>query len=206
MANSVVGIYNMALVRMGHSVQVSALGEGSAEEVACSTFYEQCRDIVLQDWPWGFARRNVLLAQLASTSAETAADAFPRNWGFKYAYPSDCLHIHELVHPGVRVPGHDQRIPYEVLNDGANKAIYTDAEDAEMVYYAKVSDVTKWDPMAISALVYLLAAEVAPSLSRSKEVDRLMKGYYQTANAGAARDMNEGFQREPDSELERSRA
>lgn len=214
MATSVLEIYNMALRRIGSSTVVASLVEVTAEREACEAFYEQCRDTILRDYPWSFATRNVALATLAATVQE--ADGYPNDWGYKYSYPSDCLFIRNLVSPGytsylnnwdnVNYFNSGNQVPYEILYDGAVKAIYTNLEDAKAIYTVRMTDVTKFDPGFTSALGYLLAAEVAASLpGAAKHIDRLMYGYTQAVNAAVARSMNEGYEVEPLSAMERSR-
>jgi len=194
---SAVDICNMALMRCGSSAVIASLTEGSQEANLCNAFYAQCRDYVLRDYPWAFAQRQVPLAELAATAGE--ANGFPADWGYKYSYPSDCLMAHE-VYSGIRNPRNDQRVPYKVMSDGVATAIYTDLEDAELVYTAKITDTTLFEPGFISALAYLLASEIAlPLTVQPRVLEQLLYGYQQAVSAAAAMSMNEGrFSPEPE--------
>lgn len=197
---SVTDIYNMALMRCGSSAAISNPTEKTQEANLCNAFYAQCRDYVLRDFPWGFAQRQVALAELAATAGE--ANGFPAGWGYKYSYPNDCLMVHG-IYPGIRNPRTDQKVPYQIMSDGASTAIYTDQEAAELVYTAKVTDTTLFEPMFISALVFLLASEIALPLTVNPRVlEQLRAGYQQAVRDAAARSMNESqFSLTPDCEL-----
>lgn len=192
---AVVDIYNMALFRIGNSQTVASVDESSAEARACNTFYEQCRDYMLRDFPWGFARRRVTLAQ--------TTDAVPTNWQYVYAYPSDCLKFYGIVLPGSRQPIIPQQIPFELATNGTSRVIYCDASPAEAIYISKVEDPAQFDPLFVSALAYYLAAEICMPLSVKTDIQNAMRqAYLQTVMSAAASDMSETFRGpEPDGEL-----
>ena len=197
---SVTDICNMALMRCGSSAAISSLTEKSQEANLCNAFYAQCRDYVLRDFPWGFAQRQVALAELAATAGE--ANGFPFGWLYKYSYPSDCLMLHG-IYSGLRNPRTDQRIPHAVMSDGAATAIYTDQEGATATYTTKVTDTTLFDPMFISALAFLLATEIdLPLTVNPRVLEQLRAGYQQAVREAATRNMNESqFLPAPDCEL-----
>lgn len=197
---SVTDICNMALMRCGSSAAISSLTEKSQEANLCNAFYAQCRDYVLRDFPWGFAQRQVALSELAATAGE--ANGFPSGWAYKYGYPTDCLMVHG-IYPGIRNPRTDQRVPYQIMSDGATTAIYTDQETAKANYTARVVDTTLFEPMFTSALAFLLASEIALPLSvNSRIVEAARSGYAQTVREAATRNMNESqFLPVPDCEL-----
>lgn len=194
MASSVIDICNMALARIGVSTYISALNESSNEARNCNLFYESMRDFALRDYPWNFAEKSVVLADAGTP---------PTEYGFKYAYPSDCLRALYIVNPITRTPRNDQRIHFKVALEGGAKVIYTDQAEAELVYTAQVTDPTLFDPMFASALAYLLASEIAMPLSVLPAVaQQARNGYLTVSSAAAARSMNEGPEEPaPDSQL-----
>lgn len=196
---SVKDIYNMALYEIGSSQVLDATTDITAEASVCNAFYAQVRDQILQDFPWGFATRVVSLASLAATVAEN--DGFPYDFTYKYAYPSDCLFIREIISPLSRQPNATQKVSFKVLYDGSAKAIYTDTEDAKIAYTARITDTTKYDPLFIQALTYMLALKIATPLSKSKESERLRGAYVQAVHAAFARSASEGFNYQPESEI-----
>jgi hypothetical protein len=192
--STVVSICNMALARIGVSSYISSLNEASNEARNCALFYEPMRDFVLRDHPWNFAKKRVVLADAGEPPAE---------WGFKYAYPSDCLKVRNIVPPGMRNPRNDQRVQYEVANENGQRVIYTDLEEAELVYTYRVEDPTLYDSMFISALAYLLASEIAMPLSVSPPVaEQARKAYNQVVSMASAQSMSESHEGPaPESEL-----
>lgn len=191
---TVVSICNMALARIGVSSFISNLNEASNEARVLNLFYEQMRDFALRDHYWNFARRHVVLAD---------AGTAPTNWAFKYTYPSDCLKARFIAVPGIRTPRNDQRIPFEIASEGSQRVIYTNQQQAELVYTARITDPTLFDPIFESALSYLIASEVAMPLTVKESVAKQARDAYERVKSqAAAHSANEGFEGvEPDSEL-----
>lgn len=184
---TVVSICNMALARIGISSFISTLTEASNEARVCSVFYEEARDFVLRDRPWAFAKKRVILADAGTP---------PSEWGFKYSYPSDCLKTRYIVPPGLRNPRNDQRVQFEVANEGGQKVIYTNQPDAELVYTYRVTDPTLFDAMFSSTLAYRLASEVAMPLSVKADVAKAARDAYRVeieiASAHSMSEQQEG--------------
>lgn len=191
---TVVSICNMALARIGVSSFISSLNEASNEARVLNLFYEQMRDFALRDHDWNFARRRVVLADAGTP---------PTNWAFKYTYPSDCLRARTIVRSGMRTPRNDQRVAFEVASEGSQRVIYTDQAQAELVYTARITDPTLYDPMFESALAFLIAAEVAMPLTVKESVANAARnGYERIKSLAAAQSSSEGFEGiEPESEL-----
>lgn len=187
-------VCNLALLRVGVSTSVAdVMTEVSKEAKMLRSIYPLAIDTVLRDFPWNFATRRVTLALSGDE---------PTNWEYSYAYPSDCLMVDAIVVEGLRKPRNDQRIQYEVGYDGSAKKIYTDLEDAEIIYRARVTDLSQWDALALSGLSWYIAAELAMPLSARAEIASLCRNAYaQTINDAAARNMNERMDGpEPDAE------
>ena len=189
-----VSICNMALARIGVSTFISSLNEASNEARVCSLFYSEVRDRVLRDFPWNFAKKRVTLADAGDPPAE---------WGYKYGYPSDCLKARYIVPAGLRNPRNDQRVPFEVANDGGLRVIYTNMETAELVYTYRVTDPTLFDAMFASSVAYLLGSEIAMPLSVKSDVARAsLAAYEREVQKAAAHSMDEQQEGpEPVSEL-----
>lgn len=189
-----VSICNMALARIGVSTFISNLNEASNEARVCALFYTDVRDRVLRDFPWNFAKKRVTLADAGTPPAE---------WAFKYGYPSDCLKARYIATPGLRNPRNDQRVPFEVANEGGQRVIYTNQDAAELVYTYRVSDPTLFDAMFSSAVAYLLGSEIAMPLSVKSDVAKAARDAYRlevlTAAAHSMDEQQEGP--EPVSEL-----
>lgn len=173
MSYSEVQICNMALSRIGIDIPIASLDtEQSKEAAQCRLHYEQVRDAVLADFPWNFAKRRAVLAELA--------DTVPPGWQYNYALPTDCLRAVAVIpETGDRYvygvtwgrwlgtqwdwdwPLGGQRIPYQIESraaaDGTGRRILTDEPNAHFKYIARIEDLTQWSPQAIEALYLSLA-------------------------------------------------
>jgi|LauGreDrversion4_2_1035121.scaffolds.fasta_scaffold00190_7 hypothetical protein len=194
MAASVISICNMALARVGVSSFISSLTEPSNEARVCALFYEQMRDYALRDYPWNFANTRVALSE--------AGDA-PTNWEYMYVYPSDCLKARAIVPPGLRAPRSDQRIPFETGYYNGQRVIYSNLDQAELIYTKRIEDPTIFDPMFASALSYLIAAEIAMPLAvQPKVAEQARSAYMMVASSAAASNLTESTEQSaPDSEF-----
>ena len=157
---SVVQICNMALTRIGQNQFIDSIDEQSKAAELCALHYEQCRDQVLQDFPWPFAEARVSLADIGSP---------PQNWAYRYRYPTDCLQIRHITTPGMRQPRVEQRVQFKVINATGGRAIVTDQAEAELVYTLKAEDTTYFSPLFTSALAWRLSAELAMGLQARPE-------------------------------------
>lgn len=182
MAVSVVQLCNMALARI-RAQPIAALNEGSTESIACSTFYEISRDAALRDHAWNFATRRRTLADTGSTVD---------GWAYCYAYPSDCLMARKIHNPY----GND-RIPFEVATTDSGMVVYTDLAAAELVYTRRVTDLDLCDPQFLEALSWKLAADVALSVTGSKDLMQVALTMYRNILSQAqTADANEGEEEE----------
>jgi hypothetical protein len=194
MASSEVAICNLALGRIGISIFISSLTEVSNEARVCSVFYEPCRDMVLQDFPWNFASKHSALANLGTP---------PTNWLFRYQLPSDCLEARYIVLPGNRQPRSGQRIAYEVSVENDVKVLYTDQENAELVYTTRVTNPNLFSPLFVMALGWLIGAEAAMPLTAAPRLGDAARRNYALAisAAGSASLREQEAGPEPDSEF-----
>ena len=156
MASSVVAICNMAIGRIGQSNFIDALSEASLQANVCNIFYETCRDMALVDGHWNFATGRVVLADLGTP---------PTNWLYRYGLPTDCLSARYLVVPGLRTPLVKDRIPFDVAEENDARVLYTDQEEAELVYIKRQENPNLFSPQFNSALAWLLASNIAMPLS-----------------------------------------
>jgi hypothetical protein len=199
--SSVVQICNMALARIGVSSFISNLNEATNEARICSLFYEPMRDFALRDGLWNFAKKQVLLADAGTP---------PEQWAYKYALPDDFLKARTILMPGTpvlpgtyEVPGQsifitEQRVRYEIANEGGQKVLLTNQPKAMLVYTARVEDTTLYDPIFVSALSYLLASEIAMPLAVQPNVAKQARDAYMlTVSTAAAHSMNEAYEGQP---------
>lgn len=181
---SIVTVWNMALGRVGVNATIESELERSVNAETCRAHWDQARDYALSDFPWTFARRRVVLAETGTP---------PSTWAHCYAYPSDCLFAMALVLPGVRVPRWDQRPPFELGSDGEQTLIYTDLEQAELIYTSRVEDPNRYGAMFMDVAGWALAELIAIPLSAKPElVAASQKGYERAKSKAAAKMLAEG--------------
>ena len=194
MASSVVAICNMALARVGQSIFIDSLSENITAAGVCDLFYEPCRDTVLADGYWNFANTRIALADLGTP---------PTNWLYRYALPTDCLAVRYLIVEGSRTPLAKDRIPFEVAEEGNVRVLYTDQEEAELLYTKRQENPNLFSPQFISALAWLLASEIAMPLSAAPTLgDKAYKMYLNCISQAQAASLREGQNDvEPDCEF-----
>lgn len=159
-----VDICNLALLRLGTRSTIAALNEGSTEANACALAYATVRDALLAQHRWRFASRRVVLADLGNA---------PLGWGYRYAYPSDCLRARAVL-PARRLPGQtpteEASVPFEVAGDqdpagNPLRVILTNQANAELLYTARITTAAMFDAPFVEALSWMLAAELAATLT-----------------------------------------
>lgn len=177
-------ICNLALLRAAKDT-IASTSDGSRAAELCAILLPICRDAMLREFPWNFARKRVGLALLDEEA--------PTNWGYAYALPTDCIQVLSLTVPGLRVPTGNYRVPYEV----SGGKLYTDIATPELIYTARV-EYSMWDGLAVSALAWLLCSELATPLSlKPDQAQSARQAYMQIKAAAAAQSMNEGWEAEP---------
>ncbi len=150
---SEVEIANLALAHIGNPGTVASLDppEGSAQAEQCQRYYPIARDEVLEAHAWKFNTRRKTLALLD-------VDTF--NWSYAYAEPNLTLRVLSVLSADASTTGESE--DYETLSaDDGSIVIYTNLEDATLLYTIKATDPTKYPPHVTSAISRLLAAYLA---------------------------------------------
>lgn len=182
-------IANLALSRVSAGA-IQTLTEHSREAEVCSTHYRICRDSVLRDIDWAFARRSKTLALLASIT-------WP-GWTYIYEAPSDCLAARRIFNesdPKGKDPR--QKIPYEVcLHPTIDKLLVaSDQPEAVLIYTASVGNGAIFDSLFSDMFAWRLAMEIAIPLRGDVTLMQAMQQAYNTALLAAGADStNEGYQ------------
>jgi len=154
--SSQIDICNMALFHIGSDVRITSLTEGTKEARACNLFYEQTRQMSLVAHPWGFAKKVDALALLSSGN--------PKGFDLAYQLPSDCLFAREISQ-GTPSLG---ELDYVVVG----RELWTDVEDAELVYTYDATDVNQMSPLFATAFSHRLALVLAMPITKNVEVRR----------------------------------
>lgn len=199
--SSTTEIANMAISLLGVGKSIANLDtENSAEARACRIFFENVRDSVLSDYPWGFCTKYATLA-LVETSPNI-------EWGFSYRYPSDALQMRRIL-SGIRNDNQDSRVPYRIAQDSSGLLLFTDQPNAQIEYTVLVEAVEFYPAKFVAALAYRLAASVASRLTTGdpyKREVRCLQFYGQMLSEAQAGDFDEAQpERPPESEFIRGR-
>lgn len=177
-------ICNLALAHLGADANVNSIDppEGSVEAELCARFYYMARDALLESFPWNFATRRAILAELSAWAYN--------QWEHAYALPADCLQV-------LAVLSADANADYQSSISGAvypewtggglatsskspqDFSIETDADDRLMLltnqadavirYIALVEDTTRYSPNFVMALSWHLAGLLAGPILKGAE-------------------------------------
>lgn len=196
-------IWNMALAKMGHTRQLPDVESMSTlEHKALALVYEPTVRAMLEETPWSFAKRVVVLDPFVESELPETVVVFseisPR-YRYMYMYPGDALDVRAV---GYRdMDGAIATVPFEVLslavrNDGTAetwKIVATDAEGAWCEYISSRVVEDDFPPMFVTALTYRLAAELSLSLAGDVNKHRAMLELYNaTFERSKERAVNEG--------------
>lgn len=208
-----VDVCNLALGNLLQS-SISELSDSSRQAQICNLWYDLTRDQVLSDFDWNFNRKIRALSLI---------DEEVFNWSYVYQYPADCLRI-SLIIPNVEVysqsdssvtprsrfeklPDIDKiQVPYEVMvGEDDGKIIVANYDDLRIKYRAKVENPAKFTPLFITALSYLLSANMAVPIVGADKGRPLrednMKLYSALIREAAANSENEGYQAPQESDV-----
>ena len=75
---------------------IASLTDPGVAATQCALWYDRLRRNLLRTAPWAFARRQIVLTQLGDLIPDATS---PYPWGFKYAYPEDCIKMRYVLPP-----------------------------------------------------------------------------------------------------------
>lgn len=169
---SEVDICNLALARLGDNATVASIDppEGSAQAEHCARFYAIARDSLLEMHAWKFATRRVTLATLTVATW---------NWTYAYAEPSGALKLLAVLSATAANDADTQ--DFEAASDESGTAIVlTNQEDATLRYVARTTDTTKFSPLFVDALAWLMASYLAGPVLKGDAGAAAAKACYQS--------------------------
>lgn len=178
---SVPTICNMALAHIGAGVTISSITppDGTLEAEYCATFYSPARSEMLELGQFSFSLKRVALAEITNESV---------NWSYAYQKPSDCVKALRVltVGAGITVFTQDEVTVVGTDRNGADfdvegDTIFTDEEDAVLLYVYDVTDSTKFSPAFNTALSYLLASYLAGPIVKGDQGMKLSTAMRQQA-------------------------
>jgi hypothetical protein len=139
MANSKVSICNNALLLIGCN-PITSLTDGNKASNACSLIFDRTLDTLLRIHLWNFAMTRVTLA------SETTAPAF--GYAYSYPLPADYVRLSSLE---------GNSYPYKIEQG----KILSDSSTMNLIYVARIEDVTKYDPLFVEAFILMLAMNLS---------------------------------------------
>lgn len=143
-------ICNLALLDLG-CTPILTFDDASDEGRACKLFYPACRDVVLADSIWTFAKLKFKPTQL------TTAPAF----GFAKAFqlPSEVLRVYKVD---------DGTDSWDVAFEVVGRQIHSDAETLYALAVQRIADTSQFSPGFVMALAARLAADMAVTLTGNR--------------------------------------
>lgn len=153
---SKVDICNLALSHFGQDANISSIDppDNSIEAEQCARFYPIALRELLEAHNWTFARKRGTLAALTNDRTDFA---------YKYQVPSDCLMPRRLLADGY-TDGQDEVAVFE--RDGSY--LYTDAQDATLVYTKDLTDTTKFSGLFVTGMSMKLAAYIVGPITKDQ--------------------------------------
>lgn len=187
MANETM-ICKLALSELEIGQLIESLDEPTQAARTCSLWFEQCRDEVLEDFPWDFA--------YASTALAAVSDQTFPGWTYVYQYPTNCLRVLQVgPESGMRlsalnafyVPPYENQIPapfrfpwrLALKNDGASKVILTDLPQAYAYYTQRVTNAAVFSPSFVAMLALKLASKIGKPLKADAQRVALVLQQYE---------------------------
>ena len=181
---SAVDICNLALGHLGDKANVTSISppDQSAQATHCARFYPMARDALQELHPWGFCTRRVALALSANDP--------PSSWQYAYIGPTGVLNYlairaadatddwasevpmnNTLVGVGfaARTSVYDPQPFIVETNDLNEDVVYTNQVDAVLQYTTRVTDTSKFSPLFVTTLSYMLASHLAGPVIKGAE-------------------------------------
>lgn len=155
-----VDIANKALSHLGNDATVADLGEASVEAMHCARFLPYAIRTLLEMHAWKFAKTRVLGAPVETSFG---------SWTVCYQEPADCVRVLGVLPEGYTNDTRDTvDFDCEAAEDGS-PLVMTNTENATIVYTRLVTDTTKFSPLFVEGLSWLLASYVAGPLIKGQE-------------------------------------
>jgi len=175
MADSVVGICNIALTSLGAN-PITDLSDGSTEAVLCTSMWDNARRAVLRSHPWNFAVKRIELAPEAIPPAFKYKNSFP--------LPADCMRVVEVF----------QNQDYRV----ENKRVITNQETCFVRFIYDNQDIGSWDETFKDLMAARMRFDLAYAITRSNSAVSAASAIYQdklriAKGADASEDISEPF-------------
>jgi len=168
---------NLALSRIGFGTlrPITALTDNTEHGAACARVFPMILRMVMEEFPWPFARKSVALAEMTSDP--------PSGWGYSYAVPADAasvLYVESEDFVPEWLPLNDYRNRWEIHADpdSSGQIIVSDIPDAWAYYIRDVTEL-QFTPSLFGDLVaWRVAAEVGLGLKASVDICKNATQFY----------------------------
>ena len=165
MAESVIGIWNLALLAAGGRGSVSSETDKGREPDLCRLWYPLVRDSILKaaSWPCSraYSRLGLLSTRSSAEALWTPADPSP-TWLYAYAQPTDMLAPRYLT----------TYARFDRAKFNGSPCIMTNEAQAILHYSAREDDVTNWDTGLENAVIHGLASAITMPLTGKRTLAR----------------------------------
>jgi hypothetical protein len=159
-------ISNMALSQIGANLVNNVVTDQTREAQVARLHFDTVRDEVLADFPWRFADKQVDLGAPLTEIPE---------YDFDNAFQLPPDHISTLQ---TDLPSNAR---WQVVGD----RLFTDNSGVNILYTRRVEDTSKWPPLFVSCVMYLLASRIATSVGNRRP--ETVTGMYQLYQLTLAR-------------------
>ena len=150
LANAALGYLNASTI--------TSLDEDTPHAASLSRYWNLCRQAMLREYDWNFARKTTSLTALAGASLTAVEDA---NYGNAYALPDDFLCARTAQETSTLA-----KVEYDIRPD----ALLTDAATVTLTYTRDITEVSTWDATFADAFAVAVAARAAKLITGSDEI------------------------------------
>jgi len=150
-------ICNMALSYLGAN-KIIEMTDKTTEASLCQLNFDFCRDAILEEVNWSFAKKRFVLA-----APDKDKPAF--GYGFSFVLPVNVLRV---------ITVNDNKVDWEI----EDRRILTDSSSLNILAIIRITDSSKFSPMFIQAFAAYLAAEIALPLTNSTAQQSAMAQMY----------------------------
>jgi len=156
MSYSETSICNLALGLIGVG-RIADIAGTTAVERDCNAIFDHAREEVLGGYHWGFARKQALLAQLATGPVITSDYG---GYDYAYALPADCIRPLSLSDATTQFSREGDEIHCNL------------SESVYLYYTADITDTAKFTAKFVNALAHRLAGQLALMVKKDKKMSQ----------------------------------
>jgi len=149
-------ICNLALGELGAGRISNIDDEASEKAVLCRLYYDSVVEEVLRSHEWNCAIWYQSLSQIASTDDDYLLADY-NEYDYQFQLPTSPLCLRAL-----EIPDYTE-YDYEIVSG----YLLTNLETVVLKYIRLIEDTARFDPLLVKAIVYRLAADIAPKITNS---------------------------------------